>query len=941
SPAYWRTTLFDLVAMVRQLGVPTWFLTLSAADLQWYDTLAPLFQLQHGRMPSEEEVKNLTWRERAHLLRNGPVTAARLFKQKVNAFFTKVLKHPAQPLGEVRDYFFRFEWQARGSPHIHAMIWIKDAPKLGENSNEEICEFVDKYMCANIPDENSSKLLHGLIDLQRHKHTGSCQKKEISKAQMDLLPTHTETGEPLSKQEREQMIKDLKCRYGFPKPIAAETRIRVVPAPGELEQGSNEQQQKEDTKEDKDKEDLQSRKVEIIMRRGENDTHINNYNPWILQLWQANMDIQFIVNAYACIAYICSYIAKAEQDVGEAMSNITKELPPDCPPRKKLQKYANAFMKARHVSVQEAVHRLLGFPMQRKTRQVVFLPTGFEHERYRMLKSKDQLQKLKAINPNSDDVFNYGMVEKYKARPITGANQALKGISLAVFAAWYGNPTPKQKKTMEEEEEEDHGDLGDVGEGDDPEYEENEEEDEQNLEALSEEERLVKSLPDTINLGRCGMLAKCPKRQIVRYHRYDKESDPDHFYHGLLLLFKPFKSENELQPASNGHETYKEFFESVEEELKSTVQMFEAFSDIISEAYDELDRDRQERLDDAYDAAECALDEEDPSEALDEDMQLFLDPDDFELDAFEGLDEFTEAEGGGQQIPFEAKKGTVKTMEEIKDQLTVARKSFNIDQANAFERVEKLVEEHKLSKENGTPFLGKPLFISGPGGTGKSYVAESIRNYIHLRYAQSPEDRVVVMTAPTGTAAVNIDGDTLHHAFGLPVQQNFAVRGTLGDKRKQQMRNQYDSLVAVIIDEISMVSSDMWYYLNQNLNTIMGVTNNKTFFGGLMIIVLGDFFQLPPVGGPKIFADPNPKKHGAAAAAIHLWRDLVQLAELTIIERQKDQRFAELLNRIRTGDHTEEDIQLLLTRTIENLGMSPDDPQLIDAPHIFYTNEEV
>ncbi|MCP3661467.1 MAG: hypothetical protein GY696_03060, partial [Gammaproteobacteria bacterium] len=57
SPAYWRTTLFDLVAMVRQLGVPTWFLTLSAADLQWYDTLAPLFELQHGRIPSEEEVE--------------------------------------------------------------------------------------------------------------------------------------------------------------------------------------------------------------------------------------------------------------------------------------------------------------------------------------------------------------------------------------------------------------------------------------------------------------------------------------------------------------------------------------------------------------------------------------------------------------------------------------------------------------------------------------------------------------------------------------------------------------------------------------------------------------------------------------------------------------------------------------------------------------------
>ncbi len=98
TPAYWRTVKYDAVAMVRQLGIPTWFLTLSAADLHWYDTLAPLFQLQYGRIPTEEEVTNLSGRDRCHLLRSHPVTAVRLCNQKINAFFSKVLKGSQQPL---------------------------------------------------------------------------------------------------------------------------------------------------------------------------------------------------------------------------------------------------------------------------------------------------------------------------------------------------------------------------------------------------------------------------------------------------------------------------------------------------------------------------------------------------------------------------------------------------------------------------------------------------------------------------------------------------------------------------------------------------------------------------------------------------------------------------------------------------------------------------
>ncbi len=335
SPAYWRTTLFDLIAMVRQLGVPTWFLTLSAADLQWYDTLAPLFEQEYGRVPTEEEVENLPWKEKTKLLRKYPVPPARLFNQKVNSFFTNVLKSPQQPLGKVVDYFYRFEWQARGSPHIHCLVWIEGAPIIGKDSDETICNFIDTYISGKLPDvaEHEDELHHLVSQLQRHNHRATCQKKELSWEEQQCIPTKDDQGKPISEEVRQKLIKDLKCRFNYPRQQAQITHLRYPPpteAEIEAEKAASEKGKKLDKKDS-----LQSKNIKVVLQRGPDDVYINNYNPWILSLWKANMDIQYVTNAYACIFYICSYIAKAEQEVGEAMQAVGKELPPDCPPRKK------------------------------------------------------------------------------------------------------------------------------------------------------------------------------------------------------------------------------------------------------------------------------------------------------------------------------------------------------------------------------------------------------------------------------------------------------------------------------------------------------------------------------------------------------------------------------------------------------------------------------
>ena len=85
SPAYWHSVLNDLLAMVRQLGVPTWFLTLSAADMQWPDVIKAIV-LPFGRELTDEGILSMSGSKKAEWIRKNPVTAARMFQHRLDTF---------------------------------------------------------------------------------------------------------------------------------------------------------------------------------------------------------------------------------------------------------------------------------------------------------------------------------------------------------------------------------------------------------------------------------------------------------------------------------------------------------------------------------------------------------------------------------------------------------------------------------------------------------------------------------------------------------------------------------------------------------------------------------------------------------------------------------------------------------------------------------------
>ena len=180
------------------------------------------------------------------------------------------------------------------------------------------------------------------------------------------------------------------------------------------------------------------------------------------------------------------------------------------------------------------------------------------------------------------------------------------------------------------------------------------------------------------------------------------------------------------------------------------------------------------------------------------------------------------------------------------------------------------------------------------------------------------------MLAPTGKAAYNIKGNTVHSALAIPACPSLKNYKHLDSSRLNTIRCELGGLKLIFLDEISMVGSAMFnVQINNRLKDIKG---SKQDFGGVSIVAI-DLLQLEPVMDKYIFKNPE-----YAVLAPNKRQDNFNMFELKEIMRQKESKiFAEILNRLREGKHTNEDIMKLKERLIvEN---SIDDPT--DLPHLF------
>jgi ATP-dependent DNA helicase PIF1 len=201
---------------------------------------------------------------------------------------------------------------------------------------------------------------------------------------------------------------------------------------------------------------------------------------------------------------------------------------------------------------------------------------------------------------------------------------------------------------------------------------------------------------------------------------------------------------------------------------------------------------------------------------------------------------------------------------------------------------------------------GHNLFLSGSGGAGKSFL---------LRYmiaSKRARNKMVQVTGSTGMAAVNVGGITLYRALGcaLGAEPLPALQAALSTRPKVVAR--WRAMDVLVIDEISMLDAEFFHKCDQLARWMRGCMDRA--FGGIQVILVGDFAQLPaivtrsPPGGPQ-----RPQ----FCFELPVWTDrslALQVVDLRTVFRQKDDALVGALNRMRFGEQTPDDEALFATR---------------------------
>lgn len=211
------------------------------------------------------------------------------------------------------------------------------------------------------------------------------------------------------------------------------------------------------------------------------------------------------------------------------------------------------------------------------------------------------------------------------------------------------------------------------------------------------------------------------------------------------------------------------------------------------------------------------------------------------------------------------------------------------------------------------------VFITGKAGTGKSTL---------LRHFRANTKKNIVVLAPTGVAAVNIGGQTIHSFF------KFTPTTTIDTVRRYQgnpAQNIYKKIEALVIDEISMVRADLLDCVDKSMR--LNGRDPKLPFGGVQLIFFGDMYQLPPVVPAverEIFESYYKSPYFFSAK---VFEDVsLEVIELDKIYRQNDPSFINLLNAIRNDQCTANDLTMLNARLDRNFQLTPDSPYICLTP---------
>ena len=904
SPQYMARAKRDVFAMLAQLGPPSWFFTLSMADYHWHGLLAGLYYLAHGKLLHPDEVKGLSYTEKTDLISKDPIFCARYFKETALSFIRNVLGKELDIIGGLRDFFVRDETQGRGTMHDHGVGWpIEHTPRYRTDPDSVIIEYIDSHITCD-PAATTPQLLA----LQLHSRHKTCGKK-------GRFP----------------------CKHGYPKfpmpdtmiltplpqaEVTAEIKADTKRVKEVLLDMANKMQTKAASMEDLDMTHAAFLELcqlnshaeyllvvrnllaydEVVLQRKPNAILINNFNPKALALWQANMDLQFILDPYAAVNYVVHYMTKVDPVVSKAIEATMRVL--ETHPASKDEMYfrvGTAFLNAYEISGQEAAYLALGMPFRFSSRATQYIPSADQYDRTTILKTLPQMAPLAL---SSLDTQLNGIHEHYAERP-----PSLDNISLADFACWY----TADVVVSERADPLLHDTMPTVDQGD-------VEVDGQNVVP----DKWLRPVYTATWPKKAGKYRLRTKAKVLMVHMYSCELQARDFYRQQLTLYLPWRDEKaDIEAHAAGY--------------KARCNAHAAAICEVSKRY------RPNGIDWAGLEVEVRQSAAADSDSDSEDgvMRLGQQP------LAEGT---TEVDMGDDALHVMRQELRAADQEDTTNILE--RRSFSLGKCeanlvsddllaaivNGLNHEQRAIFEH-MRKQARQNRHGELIFMSGGAGTGKSFATRAIFQMITRMYRQKPgfcfNKQSVAVMAPTGTAAFNVRGNTIHSALGIPANKNLSGPFlSLHAEKLATFQSEWCQVQLVIIDEISMVGSRMLHYIDERLRQIKAIDMP---FGGVNVLAVGDLYQLKPVMDSWVFEVP-----AIAFANVQQspW-DAFKLHELTIVMRQDNLPFIERLNRLRIGAHTVGDLQWFLSRCLDNMSAEERAGFDTDTPHMFYKNQAV
>uniref|UniRef100_A0A1X7USH7 ATP-dependent DNA helicase n=1 Tax=Amphimedon queenslandica TaxID=400682 RepID=A0A1X7USH7_AMPQE len=307
SKQYWYLRRSEVKHMIAEFGSPTFFLTFSCAEY---------------------------------------------YSQDIREYL-----HKGQVLGQVTEYYYKKEYQARGAPHCHCLIWIANAPDVGESRAEDVIRFIDERITCHIPNKDTCPELH----------------KVVTRYQLHKCSNYFSENTVLNNVQQS---------------MKAEKRIHYL-------------------------------------KRSEEEARVNDYNPLLLLLWKANINVSFTSECSLALAdYMSGYVTKAE---GGHMLDLWQDILDDGGLYSKLFRIGIRCLDSQSIGLYKTCDILLGEPLCRKSRDVKWIDVDMPNKRTRNVTMKlNEVEEIAVNELSTEDFYGKGLPNSLTMAKIKMANDAIE-----------------------------------------------------------------------------------------------------------------------------------------------------------------------------------------------------------------------------------------------------------------------------------------------------------------------------------------------------------------------------------------------------------------------------------------------------------------------------------------------------------------------------------